>query len=418
MTHRAPPVAPPAASGTTKHSAWSFWCVTTCYQGFTLSDGALRMLVLLHLHELGRTPLALVLVLLPYEVAGVFTNLLGGWLGARFGLKLPLLLGMFLQGCACLLLAADAAWLSIPYVMATQVLSGIAKDLAKTAAKSYVRTLAPADDGADPHGLLRLVAWMTGSKNTTKGLGFFVGGALLATVGFRWTNAGMAVLLTTLLLGAFLLLPPMAGKAKATLRSVTTQPAPVRWLAAARLFLFGSRDAWFSIALPLFLASTQQWPAPLVGTFLSVWVIGYGVVQAATPRLVRPRDPQHGAALVANVTATLLVPLLATALLLPTSLPTDLVLVVGLCVYGAVFALDSSLHSWLVLAVAGGDGTVERVGFYYAANSIGRLVGTVASGALFAAAGEGSTGLQGCLLAAAGMVALATLCTLPVRSRS
>ena len=420
-----PPMPAPAPAPAPR--GWSLWCVITCYQGFTLSDGALRMLVLLHLHELGRTPLALVLVLLPYEIAGVFTNLLGGWLGARFGLKVPLLLGLSLQLLACLLLAADAAWLSIPYVMATQVLSGIAKDLAKTAAKSYVRKLAtPAggtgdaagDGGADDRGgsnLLRVVAWMTGSKNATKGLGFFVGGALLATLGFRGTNAGLAGLLAVLLLLAVRLLPPLPGKAKATLRSVTTQPPPVRWLAAARLFLFGSRDAWFAIALPLFLASTQQWPTPLVGTFLSAWVIGYGVVQAATPRLLRPRDPRHGARLVATATGLLLLPLLATAWALTAGGPTDLALVVGLCVYGAVFALDSSLHSWLVLAVAGGDDTVERVGFYYAANSLGRLLGTVASGALFAAAGEGAAGLQACLLAAAAMVVVATLCTLPVR---
>jgi len=412
MTSGAPAPAP---------RGWSLWCVTTCYQGFTLSDGALRMLVLLHLHELGRTPLALVLVLLPYEVAGVFTNLLGGWLGARFGLKVPLLLGLSLQLLACLLLAADAAWLSIPYVMATQVLSGIAKDLSKTAAKSYVRTLATPGGGhgnADDRSggsLLRVVAWMTGSKNATKGLGFFVGGALLATLGFRGTNAGLAILLALLLLLATRLLPPMPGKKKATLRQVTTQPPPVRWLAAARMFLFGSRDAWFAIALPLFLASTQQWPTPIVGTFLSAWVIGYGVVQAATPRLLRPRDPQHGASLVAAATGCLLLPLLATAWSLTAGWPTDLALVVGLCVYGAVFALDSSLHSWLVLAVAGGDDTVERVGFYYAANSLGRLLGTVASGALFAAAGEGAAGLQACLLAAAAMVVVATLCTLPVR---
>ncbi len=411
----AAPAPAPAAAPTPSHQGWSLWCVTTCYQGFTLSDGALRMLVLLHLHELGRTPLALVLVLLPYEIAGVFTNLLGGWLGARCGLKVPLVLGLSLQLVTCLLLAADAAWLSIPYVMATQVLSGIAKDLAKTAAKSYVRTLAKRDEGVAHGNLLRVVAWMTGSKNATKGLGFFVGGALLATLGFRGTNAGLAALLAVLLVLAAKLLPAMPGKAKATLRSVTTQPPPVRWLAAARLFLFGSRDAWFAIALPLFLASTQQWPTPLVGTFLSAWVIGYGFVQAATPRLVRPRDPRHGATLVATATGCLLLPLLATAWLLTTAVPTDFVLVVGLCVYGAVFALDSSLHSWLVLAVAGGDDTVERVGFYYAANSLGRLLGTVASGVLFAAAGEGADGLQACLLAAAAMVAVATLCTLPVR---
>jgi MFS family permease len=374
--------------------------VTACYWAFTLSDGALRMLVLLHLHELGQTPLALALVLLPYEVAGVLTNVLGGWLGARFGLKCTLVLGLALQVLACALLAVDAAWLTVPYVMATQVLSGIAKDLAKTGAKSYVRQLAPE---ASANGLFRLVAVLTGSKNAIKGLGFFVGGALLATAGFRWTNVCLAAVLTTMLLLAWRLLPRAAGKPRVPLRAMFAHDAAVNWLAAARLFLFGSRDVWFAVALPLFLTGALQWSPALVGAFLSVWVIGYGIVQAAAPTLVRPTSLQQGVVRTFWTTAALLLPPAAT-------------LVVGLCAYGAVFAVTSSLHSWLVVGIAGSEDTATRVGFYYAANAAGRLVGTLASGWLYAAWQTGVDGLSACLLAGAAAVLLATLCTVPIRA--
>lgn len=386
--------------------------VTLCYWAFTLSDGALRMLVLLHLHDLGKTPLALALVLLPYEAAGVATNVLGGWLGARFGLKLTLLLGLALQVAACALLAADAAWLTVPYVMATQVLSGIAKDLAKTGAKSYVRRLAP---DASAGGLFRLVALLTGSKNAMKGLGFFVGGALLASAGFRGTNVGLAALLAGLLLLAWWSLPKAAGKPRVPLRAMFVHDGAVRWLAAARLFLFGSRDAWFAVALPLFLVGTLHWSPTSVGAFLSAWVIGYGIAQAAAPALVRPTSLAHGVRRTRWHTAALALPLAATAVALHGALDPGLALGIGLCAYGVLFAVASSLHSWLVLGLGHGDDTAERVGFYYAANAAGRLFGTLASGWLYAAWQPGTDGLTASLCASLASVALATLCTAPIR---
>ncbi|MBL8727512.1 MAG: organoarsenical effux MFS transporter ArsJ [Planctomycetes bacterium] len=389
--------------------------VTACYQAFTLSDGALRMLVLLHLHALGNTPLALALVLLPYEVAGVVTNVLGGWLGARFGLKVALLLGLALQVLACGLLAADAARLTVPYVMATQVLSGIAKDLAKTGAKSYVRQLAPE---AAPGSLFRLVAVLTGSKNAVKGLGFFVGGALLATAGFRWTNVGLAALLAAAAVIAWRTLPRATGKPRVPLRSLFAHAPAIHWLAAARLFLFGSRDVWFAIALPLFLASTLQWSPALVGAFLSAWVIGYGIVQVSAPALVRPTSLAGGARRTRLATASLLLPLGGTVLALHLGAPVAATLVVGLCAYGALFAITSSLHSWLVVGLAGHDNVAERVGFYYAANATGRLAGTLASGWLYATWQPGVSGLVACLWAAAGAVLVATACTAAVAARS
>ncbi|MEO6596329.1 MAG: organoarsenical effux MFS transporter ArsJ [Planctomycetota bacterium] len=387
--------------------------VTACYWAFTLSDGALRMLVLLHLHQLGQTPLALALVLLPYEAAGLCTNVLGGWLGARFGLKLTLLLGLALQVGACTMLTVEAERLTVAYVMATQVLSGIAKDLTKTGAKSYVRRLAP---GASAGALFRLVARLTGSKNALKGLGFFAGGALLATTGFRGTNAALALLLLALALIALYRLDNPTVRRHAKVRDVLMHGADVNWLAAARFFLFGSRDVWFAVALPLYLASTLRWPTPFVGAFLATWVIGYGIVQAMTPRLLKPRSTRIGAAHTAHQTALLTIPLLATAAALHCGVPPAACLTAGLFVYGALFAMASSLHSWLIVALGSEASVSERIGFYYAANAAGRLVGTLASGALFAAYAEGTPGLVACLLAATVAVALATLCTLPVRA--
>ena len=394
-----------------RHQRLRFLLVSLCYQGFTLSDGALRMLVLLHLNQQGRTPWALLLVLLPYEIAGVFTNLLGGWLGARHGLKLPLLLGLVLQSLACLALGLAVAP-SLAFVMLTQVASGIAKDLAKTAAKSYVRAL-PA--GADDR-LFARVGWLTGSKNVTKGLGFFVGGALLTAVGFQVTNLALAAALLAIALLAIWLLPNPPGKPRARIARVADHGPPVRWLALARLFLFAARDAWFAIAVPLYLATSLQWPSAWIGTFLSVWVIGYGLVQAATPLWWPAPSTASGVRRTRVTTALLVVPLLATSAALWAGLAGGPALVLGLCAFGAVFAVTSSLHSWLVLAIARGDDVVERVGFYYAANSAGRLLGTVLSGALFALGTGAEAGLLACLLAATTLTLLATLATTRVRA--
>jgi hypothetical protein len=387
--------------------------VTAGYWAFTLSDGALRMLVLLHLHAVGRSPIELLVVLLPYEVAGVVANLAGGWLGARFGLKSTLVAGLLLQAGACAALAADPAWLTLPLVMGTQLASGIAKDLTKTGAKSYVKLLAPAGD----HGaLFRLVALLTGSKNALKGIGFFAGGALLATVGFRGAVLVLAAAVAGAAAAAGAWLPPAAGKAatRAGVGAVFAHERWLNWLAAARLFLFGSRDAWFAVALPLFLVADAGWSQAAVGAFLAAWVIGYGVVQALTPAVLRPRDAAAGGRMVTAWTAALLLPIATAAWLLAGSLAPGTVLVVTLAVYGALFAVDSSLHSWLVVA-RGGERVALQVGFYYAANALGRVAGLAASALLFAGAGEGRAGLQACLLGSAIAIAAATACSLPLR---
>lgn len=389
--------------------ARGYLVVASCYQAFTLSDGALRMLVLLHLQAQGQTPLALALLLLPYEAAGVVTNLVGGWLAGRFGQKPLLLSGLLLQALACALLGADVSWLTVPYVMATQVLSGVAKDLAKTAAKSYVRVLAPAAADA---ALFRGVAWMTGSKNAMKGLGFFVGGALLATAGFRATNLALAALLCAMSVASAVLLPPTPARPPKGFAAVLSHTAAVRWLAVARLFLFGSRDAWFAVALPLFLAAAWGWGPAAVGAFLSVWVIGYGIVQAGAPKVVRTAAVRAGAQRACWTTLALLAPLAATWTALQREQP-DAWVLFGLLLYGVVFALTSSLHSWIVVAIAGAEDAAERVGFYYAANAAGRLLGTLASGWAFAVAGGGADGLAATVAISAMAVVVAAAALVP-----
>jgi MFS family permease len=157
--------------------------VTASYWGFTLVDGALRMLVLLHFFRLGFTPFTLAFLFLLYELAGILANLGGGWLAVRFGIARMLAVGQLLQIAGLLLLSAlDPGWsamVSVAWVVVAQGISGIAKDVTKTASKSAIK--ATSGEGQ----LFRWVAWFTGSKNAMKGAGFFLGGLLLDLVGFR-----------------------------------------------------------------------------------------------------------------------------------------------------------------------------------------------------------------------------------------
>ncbi len=384
--------------------------VAVCYQSFTLSDGALRMLALLHMHARGGSPLQIALSLLPYEIAGVFTNLLAGRIGAQKGLKPVLLAGLLLQAVACVMLAAVADSMSMLVVMAAQAISGIAKDLVKTSAKSYVRTLAKPGGGE----LFSAVAWITGSKNAMKGLGFFVGGALLSTIGFFSTNVAIAA---ALLLAAWLAasqLPQQRGKDRSRVRSALAHGAAVNWLALARMFLFGSRDVWFAVALPVFAVSALLFPSAVVGGFLSLWVIGYGAMQAATPRLLQPGGMARGGAQCVALTFALLAPLAAMWALLRLEASPAVVVPLGLIAYGIVFAMCSSVHSWLVVQLGDGDDTAERVGFYYAANSLGRLAGLIASGWIFGSFANAHDGFAACIVAASAAVVLAALASLPM----
>ena len=381
--------------------------VTGNYWAFTLTDGALRMLVVLHFHGLGYSPLAIAALFLFYEIFGVVTNLVGGWLGARLGLNRTMNIGLGLQVVALLMLTVPAALLTVPWVMAAQALSGIAKDLNKMSAKSSIKLLVP--DGQQGT-LFKWVALLTGSKNALKGVGFFLGGALLALLGFAGAVLAMAAVLALIWLASLVLLNRDLGKArhKPKFSELLSKSRAINILSAARLFLFGARDVWFVVALPVYLSATFGWDFWQVGGFLAAWVIGYGIVQSFAPHLTgkrRGRVPDGRAAFVWAALLALLPALIALGLGSP--LPAQPLLIGGLLLFGVLFAVNSSLHSYLIVSYAREDGVSLDVGFYYMSNALGRLLGTLLSGWVFQA-----HGLAACLWVSTAFVLLAALISL------
>lgn len=387
----------------------SYSIVTASYWGFTLTDGALRMLVLLHFHGLGYSPVRLAFLFLLYEFCGVLTNLLGGWIGSRVGLKFTLFAGLALQVASLVMLSftnpAWAAALSVSYVMTSQALSGIAKDLTKMSSKSAVKLLVKDGESA----LFKWVSVLTGSKNALKGVGFLLGGILLTWLGFAGALWLMAAALGLVLLAALAFLQQDMGKSKRKVKftQLFSKSREINWLSAARFFLFASRDVWFVVALPVFLKSNLGWSFNQVGSFMAAWVIGYGIVQAGAPKFVRKGGVRSAAAwwvlLLALVTATL-------ALAVQAGFHPLASILVGLGLFGIVFAVNSSVHSYLVLAFTDDDEVALDVGFYYMANAWGRLAGTLLSGVMFLFGG-----LSACLWTSAAMLAAAALLTRPLR---
>jgi predicted MFS family arabinose efflux permease len=383
----------------------NYLIVTAGYWAFTVTDGAIRMLVVLYFHLLGYSPFEVAMLFLFYEFFGIVTNLVGGWLGARIGLNLTMNIGMGMQIIALAMLTVPDSWLSVAYVMTAQALSGIAKDLNKMSAKASVKAIAKEGSGSS---LFKWVAVLTGSKNALKGAGFFVGAALLEWLGFRAALALLAGTLTIVLVITAVLLPSGVGKMKARPKftQVFSTVAAINWLSAARFFLFGSRDVWFVVALPVFLYEALGWSFTEVGSFLALWVIGYGLVQAAAPKLLRhTRHGQGPSGGSAWMWATMLgIFPAAIALGLEQGWPAGSVLILGLALFGIVFAINSALHSYLILAYSDHDKVSMNVGFYYMANAGGRLTGTVLSGWAYQ-----SIGLTGCLWLSASFVAAAAL---------
>ncbi|WFE74530.1 organoarsenical effux MFS transporter ArsJ [Roseinatronobacter sp. S2] len=375
----------------------AYMAVTAAYWAFMLSDGALRMLVLLHFNALGFSPVQLAWLFVLYEVAGIITNLAAGWLAARFGLAATLYAGLGLQIAALVALAQlDPAWsitASVVFVMAVQGVSGVAKDLAKMSSKSAVKLLAPSREGA----LFQWVAALTGSKNAVKGAGFLLGAALLALAGFQAAVWGMAAVLAIILVAVLAFLPeglPGRMKGADTWSGWRSLDARVNRLSLARLFLFGARDVWFVVGIPIYFqavfsdgtAEGRREAFFLVGGFMALWIIGYGAVQAFAPHLLGGKAQSEGAITrKAILWAGLLVPvpflLAAAAALAGGPAPwLTVLLVVGLLVFGFVFALNSAVHSYLILAFGAADRITRDVGFYYMANAAGRLLGTLLSG--------------------------------------
>lgn len=368
--------------------------VTASYWAFTLTDGALRMLIVLFFHELGFSPLEVASLFLLYEFFGIVTNLVGGWLAARIGLNMTMHAGLALQIIALSMLLAEPSVLTIPYVMVAQALSGIAKDLNKMSAKSSIKSLIK-DDG----GLYKWIAALTGSKNALKGVGFFLGGVLLTQFEFQGALIAMILLLVVTLVLSFLFLERNAGVTtyKAKFTDLFSKSPAINRLSTARFFLFAARDIWFVVALPVYLQSQLGWSYAAVGTLLATWVIAYGFVQGNAPKITGPTPNAQSAWRWACLLT--LIPA-AIALALIAQWPTAWVLILGLFAFGIVFAINSSIHSYLIVSWARHDGVSLDVGFYYMANAAGRLLGTILSGLVYQL-----WGLAACLLIASFLVA-------------
>jgi MFS family permease len=395
----------------------AYIAVTSAYWAFMLSDGALRMLVLLHFHTLGLSPAQLAYLFILYEIAGIVTNLSAGWVAARFGLASTLYAGLSLQIIALLALlqlSPDwSIWASVTYVMFAQGLSGVAKDLSKMSAKSAVKLLAPTADG----GLFRWVAILTGSKNAVKGLGFFLGAAALGKFGFHAVVQGMAVFLGVILVILILRMPAglPAGRRNTKFKEVFSRNKNVNWLSVARVFLFGARDVWFVVGIPIYFYAVLSDGSTegnrnaffLIGGFMAIWIILYGLVQGNAHKILRAatRGPSaliQDAARWARILLSVPICLSLFLYLRPdATMPNATVVVIALLIFGAIFAVNSSLHSYLILEFSAGSRVTMDVGFYYMANACGRLIGTLLSGLSYQIGG-----VDACLGVAASMLVI------------
>ncbi|HIF9272592.1 TPA: organoarsenical effux MFS transporter ArsJ [Photobacterium damselae] len=381
-----------------------YMLVTFNYWNFTVTDGALRMLVVLYFHQLGYSPLEIASLFLFYEFFGVVTNLIGGWLGAKLGLNRTMNIGLALQIIALSMLAVPTDMLTVLWVMLAQAISGIAKDLNKMSAKSAIKTLVPSDEQG---ALYKWIAILTGSKNALKGAGFFLGGFLLSWLGFSGAVIAMAVVLLAVFILSLCYLKGDLGKAKQKVKfsQIFSKSSSVNILSAARMFLFGARDVWFVIALPIYLGQVFGWDHLWVGGFLALWIIGYGIVQTLAPKVTgkaQGKTPDGRAAmgwagLLATVTALI-------ALLVTFNLSPQITIVLGLMIFGAIFAVNSSLHSYLIVSYAKEDGVSLDVGFYYMANAMGRLIGTLLSGWVYQ-----TQGFVACLWVSVAFLVLTTI---------
>ncbi|HWS74087.1 MAG TPA: organoarsenical effux MFS transporter ArsJ [Quisquiliibacterium sp.] len=408
---------PASAEDAARSAARNYAIVTASYWGFTLTDGALRMLVLLHFYRLGYSPFTLAFLFLLYEAAGVLANLVGGWLATRYGIARMLAVGLGTQIIGFLLLSMlSPSWtaaMSVAWVVAAQGVCGVAKDLTKTASKSAIKLTAGEASGQ----LFRWVAWFTGSKNAMKGVGFFLGGLLLDLLGFRGALWAMAALLAAVLACVLLFVPRLMGKSKASksARELFAKSRGINLLAAARVALFGARDVWFVVGVPVFLYASG-WTFTMVGGFLALWTIGYGAVQAMAPALVRRSADGLSTEVPAArwwSAALALVPMVLAGLVVLRVPQLEWVVVAGLGLFGFAFAVNSSVHSYLILAYAGSEKAAEDVGFYYAANALGRFFGTLLSGLLYQWGG-----LAWSLAGSAAMLVACWLVTLALPDRA
>jgi len=384
--------------------------VTGNYWAFTLTDGALRMLVVLYFYQLGYTPLSIAMLFLFYEIFGVITNLVGGWLGARLGLNRTMNIGLAIQIAALSMLLVPTELLTIAWVMLAQALSGIAKDLNKMSAKSAIKLLIPEEEPNNSESKSKLYHWvaiLTGSKNAMKGFGFFLGAFLLNTIGFYWAATSMAIALAFVLIISLFKLEKQLGKVKAKpkISHLFSKKSSINYLSSARVFLFAARDIWFVVALPVYLSSQLMWQHWQVGSFMAIWVIGYGLIQSQAPKITGHSPDGKGAMTWAFILSIVMAIISFTFIILNEYV--EIILIAGLVIFGVVFAVNSSLHSYLIVSYSDKDNISMDVGFYYMANASGRLMGTLLSGWVYQA-----YGLAACLWISFFMILISTLFTI------
>ncbi|CAM9245362.1 unnamed protein product [Scytosiphon promiscuus] len=394
------------------------------YNGYTVTDGALRLIVLLHAADLGFNAIEIAFMFSAYEVAGVFTNLFGGVAGSKYGLRCTLLTSLTLQ-IACLAALTQTEPIlgdlkeatpgstryleATIYITAWQALAGVAKDLMKLTGKATPKLVTK--EGAEGR-LFQLVAWLTGMKNALKGFGSFLGALLVAQIGYvdsLWILVGICGIFVPVgIFGMDRGLGVSPGK-NIDWKSLFSKGRNVNVLSAARFFLFGSRDVWFEIGLPLFLRVELGWKRELVGLILAGYIVIYGNLQAASTKLYKNADGTSrqptGAAAYKWAAYCSLAPLITgiatyfTHKVAESDLATALVLITGVVAFAAMFAVNSSVHSYLIVSYSNKDKVAMDLGFYYMANAMGRLVGVLVGGFLYHYTSD-DFGLSMCLIVA------------------
>lgn len=387
---------------------FQFFAITIPYLIFSVTDGATRMLVILHFHSLGFSPAQIAALFLFYEIAGIFTNFLGGWIGSHLGLNITFLSGLSLQLVAMFMMTVSDSQLSVLYVMSAQGLAGISKDLVKISSKSSLKVIAPKGDDTT---LFKWVSLLTGSKNSFKGIGYLLGGIMMSQLGIQHAMIAMMFVLSIATVVTFYYIPRDIGKTKTKVKfkSLFSKSPEINVLSGARFFLFGSRDIWFVVGLPVFLTEVLSWKYEFVGIFLGSWIIGYGIAQTLVPKFFdgKTLSTSMGTKSVSLWAAGLMSFPLGIVLAFTAGVPQGYALVGGLLAYGIFFAVNSIIHSYLVLFYSDKEKAASDVGFYYMANSAGRLVGSLLSGWVYQ-----TQGLIGCLLLSCCFLASASVISL------
>jgi hypothetical protein len=72
-------------------------------------------------------------------------------------------------------------------------------------------------------------------------------------------------------------------------RELFAKSCAINLMAATRILMFGLRDVWFVVGLPVFLYA-EGWRYMQVAGFLAAWTIGYCLAQALAPNVIR-RSP-------------------------------------------------------------------------------------------------------------------------------